>query len=104
MEKKFREIAEELSAKFEDVSIGKMMSSPGIKTGKKVFAFYWDKQMVFKLGKDFDHSKLGLKEITFLNPFKNKGPMKAWIVLGEESSEKWPEFALFALNYTRNEK
>jgi TfoX/Sxy family transcriptional regulator of competence genes len=104
MRKLFDKIADEVSVKFPDVSIGKMMSSPGIKMGKKVFAFYYDDNMVFKLGKNYDHSKLKLKEIRFLNPFKNKAPMTAWIVVDKEYSDQWETLTITALEYIRTEK
>ena len=50
----FRKIAEKLATENDSVSPGKMMSSPGIKCKNKVFAFYYNKQMVFRLGKEFD--------------------------------------------------
>lgn len=50
-QKYFQEISEKLTAENEHVTIGKMMSSPGIRYKNKVFAFYYKKIMVFRLGK-----------------------------------------------------
>ena len=54
----FNKIVEKLSKKHNFVSKGKMMSSPGIKYKTKVFAFYYNKEMVFRLGRDFIPKKL----------------------------------------------
>jgi len=77
----FRSRAQKLSEKHKEISVGKMMSSPGILFGKKVFAFYHNKNMIFKLGKEFDITEEGVKHYTHLSPFKNKAPMKAWYVV-----------------------
>lgn len=59
----------------------KMMHAPAIGFQKKVFAFYYQEAMVFKLGKDFDPGAEGIKNWDLLNPFKNKAPMKAWFII-----------------------
>jgi len=60
-EKLFQKIAQKLSGEKSIVHLGKMISSPGIKYKEKVFAFYYKKQMAFRLGKDFDPKFLRLK-------------------------------------------
>ena len=54
-------MAEKLSAEYKNVSTSKMMSSLGIRYRNKFFAFYYNKEMVFRLAKDAEPEKLGVK-------------------------------------------
>ncbi|MFC2103316.1 hypothetical protein ACFLSS_02690 [Bacteroidota bacterium] len=51
-EKLFYSISDKMIAENNDITIGKMMSSPGIKYKNKVFAFYYNNRMVFRLAKN----------------------------------------------------
>lgn len=93
----FRQIAEKLESENKDVFLGKMMSSPGIKYQNKVFAFYHDQEMIFKLGKDFEPESAGVKNYSFLSPFKNKPPMAGWFKISYADSDKWESLARKAL-------
>jgi hypothetical protein len=99
----FKNIAKKLAREHQDVSSGKMMSSPGIKYKNKVFAFYHNKEMIFKLGKQFDPESLGIKNYQLLNPFKNKSPMTGWFQIPFEYSEKWVKLARRALHLMADE-
>ena len=94
---KFEEIANKLSKEHKNVEKGKMMSAPGIKYGNKFFAFYYNREMVFRLGKDAEPQKLGVKEFKLLNPFKTKAPLKNWFVVPYSESRKWRKLALYAM-------
>ena len=77
---------------------GKMMSSPALKYKGKVFAFFWNEQMTFKLGKERDlEAEFGIGEYGFLSPFKNKPPMKGWYVIPNQFSDQWPTLTQEAL-------
>ena len=93
----FRDIALSLSSDNENVDEGKMMSSPGIRYKNKVFAFYHNKSMIFKLGKGFDIVTTGVNDYKFLNPFKDKPPMKAWFEISAHWVNKWSELAEIAM-------
>jgi hypothetical protein len=97
-ERLFKFIAEKFEAEIDNVNQGPMMSSPGIKYKDKVFAFYYKEKMVFKLGQDFDPRSQGIKNFSYLNPFKKKPPMKAWFEIPFTESNKWEELAYIALN------
>lgn len=103
-EEKFYTIVKLLEETNEDVHLGKMMSSPGLKVGKKVFTFYHKETMGFRLGKDFEPEKLGLKTARYLSPFKTKPPLKAWQIIDFEENEFWEELATLALDFTRRLK
>lgn len=88
----FQTITKRLSRQ-KGVKQGKMMSAPGITRNGKVFAFYWKKEMIFRLGKDFDATAFGLKEWHLLNPFKKRPPMAAWFCVPYSESRHWEELA-----------
>jgi len=79
------------------VAIGKMMSSQAVKSKGKVFVFFHQEKMTFKLGKDFDPEAYGLMDWEYLSPFKNKPPMQAWITIPYSQQEHWETLAALAL-------
>jgi len=96
-EKLFYAIGEKLSGENDDVSIGNMMSSPGIKYKNKVFAFYYKQQMVFKLGKEFDPPSIGINNFSLLSPFKTKPPLAGWFEIPVEYEKRWDELSRIAM-------
>ena len=99
----FDAIVERFSMAHENVSPGKMMSSPGLKYRNKVFAFYYEEAMTFKLGKGFEIEGLGINEFSYLSPFKNKPPMKAWFRIEISNSDRWDELTGLALGHIKKE-
>jgi len=77
---------------------GKMMSAPALKAKGKVFAFFHKEEMTFKLGKDFDPEAYGLLNWSYLSPFKNKPPMKAWFAVPFSQKETWKDLTQLALD------
>lgn len=98
-EKLFYSIGEKLSSENSNVTIGKMMSSPGIKYKDKVFVFYYKQQMVFKLGKEFDPPSIGIDNFSLLSPFKTKPPLAGWFEIPAEYEKRWEELSRMALQY-----
>ena len=96
----FESISQKLSSKFPEVSIGKMMSSPGLKFQDKVFAFYHNNSMGFRLGPTFEPNNFGLKEAKPLSPFKTKPPLKGWFVIDFYEHDSWELLAEKALDFT----
>ncbi|MBX2871564.1 MAG: hypothetical protein KTR30_05675 [Saprospiraceae bacterium] len=87
--------------KEDGVAIGKMMSAPAIKCKGKVFTFFHNEKMTFKLGKDFEPEEEGLQNCSFLSPFKNKPPMRAWVNVPFEEKDRWEDLARLALDKIR---
>ena len=84
---------------------GRMMSSPALKFGDKVFAFYSAKfGMGFRLGRDFDFSSLPTDEWSLLSPFKTKPPMRDWVVIPDLQSQTWLEVTRTALTLMRAQR
>lgn len=96
-EQRFRSIVDQLIHENSDITLGKMMSSPGIQYQDKVFAFYYAGKMVFKLGRDFQPEALGIRQYSLLAPFKTKPPMVDWFEIPATEQHRWEELARYAL-------
>ena len=99
----YNKIAKQLAETNPDVTLGKMMSSPGILYKSKNFAFFHEDSMTFKLGKEFDIESTGVKNWQWLQPFKNKAPMKGWYRIPLSESAHWPKLAELALAHITSE-
>lgn len=98
----FQSIVEEMTREYPEVSTGNMMSSPALTHKKKVFAFYYNHQMVFKLG---EHTVTHMEKYpgsSFLSPFKRKPPMKGWLVVPSDYAGAWKALAETAFENIRN--
>ncbi|HZD34854.1 MAG TPA: hypothetical protein VE130_06585 [Nitrososphaeraceae archaeon] len=93
----FLKIGEEMAAKYSSVSFGKMMSSPALRYKSRVFAFYHNNEMIFRLGREFSPKIFNLKKCFVLNPFKNKAPMYSWFQVPFVENKKWKKLAEYAL-------
>lgn len=97
----FYEYIRDKLCKNDGVAMGKMMSSPAVKYKGKVFTFFHNEQMTFKLGKDFEPEEQGLQGCSYLSPFKNKPPMRAWIIVPWSEKDQWENLAQLALEKIR---
>lgn len=100
----FDSILDKLASQNEGVVEGKMMSSRGIKYGKKVFAFFDNESMGFRMGPSFDPDEYGLMHVRPLSPFKTKPPLKGWYIVDEPESKFWEDLAGRALAFTQTLK
>ncbi len=86
----FEAIQNEMEAAYPGVAAGKMMRSPAITYRSKVFAFFHQNEMVFKLYLD---QYVGAR---FLQPFKYKKPMKGWLIVPGDFNHDWASLAICA--------
>ena len=93
----FNKIVGKLTRENKKVKLGKMMTAPALKYKDKVFAFYNQGLMVFKLGNEFDPASYNIKTFAFLSPFKNKPPVKGWYQIPATEKQKWETLAREAL-------
>ena len=93
----FQAIAATLSAAHPEVRAGRMMSSPALTLGGKVFAFFHRDEMAFRLGRDFDPGTFGVRRGAPLRPFKTKGPLLDWLQVPAEEAARWEALAREAL-------
>lgn len=99
----FMAIGDKLAKKFDGVAFGRMMSSPGLQYKKKIFAFYYNQEMTFRLGKGFELKPFGIDKYSLLSPFKNKPPLAAWFNISYENREQWEKLAELALDKLKAE-
>ena len=100
----FQTISSQFVERQPDVEHGNMMRAPGLKCRDKVFAFFHNDYMCFRLGKGFDAEAYGIQNVRWLSPFKKKPPMKAWFIVEADESHLWEGLAHEALVFTRSLK
>ena len=97
----FRSIAALLASENSAITLGKMMSSPALHYQGKVFAFYYGKKMVFRLGRDFQPELFNIQHYSLLAPFKTKPPMADWFEIPSTDQHRWEELSRYALQLLR---
>jgi hypothetical protein len=102
-EQQFLAIAAQLAAESQEITTGKMMSSPGIRYRNKVLAFFYRETMVFKLGRAFDPGSYGLHDYQLLSPYKTRPPLRDWFEVSATHSDRWEALARLALQRMREE-
>lgn len=100
----FDGIVQMLTQQYPQVKIGKMMSSAALKVNDKVFTFYHEGSMGFRLGANFDTQKFEVLTAKPLSPFKTKPPLKGWYMVFETESNQWEILAQMALEFTQTLK
>ncbi len=93
----FRSIAALLASENSAITLGKMMSSPALHYQGKVFAFYYGKKMVFRLGRDFQPESFNIQHYRVLAPFKTKPPMVDWFEIPSADQHRWEDLSRYAL-------
>lgn len=96
-EQRFRSIAAQLARENSAITLGKMMSSPALQYQGKVFAFYYGKQMIFRLGRAFQPEAFHIQQYQVLAPFKTKPPMVDWFEIPFAEQHRWEDLARYAL-------
>lgn len=89
----FEQIQNELETSYQGVASGNMMRSPAITYRSKVFAFFHQDEMGFKLGEKAPEFIKMYPGSRYLNPFKNRPPMKGWLVVPAEYQKEWKVLA-----------
>jgi hypothetical protein len=99
---RYEEIADDLAAQNDDVTLGRMMGMPAIKrAGKMIGGFSRDQgAMVFKLPEEAARTAaLQLEGAHLFDPSggKRAAPMKDWVVAPAAHADRWPDLAETAL-------
>ena len=85
----------------QDVTLGKMMTSPALKYRNEVFLFFHNESMTFKLYDPKELEPFGIKEFTFLSPFKSKPPLKNWLIISPDYADQWESLSDHTLEIAR---
>ena len=96
-QQQFHAIADKLAAESQAITVGKMMSSPGIRYQNKVFAFFYKGGMVFRFGRGFDPATVGIHDYQLLSPFKTRPPLLDWFEISSTHMQQWEALARVAL-------
>jgi hypothetical protein len=94
---RYEEIADDLAAQNDDVTLGQMMGMPAIKrAGKMIGGFArGEGAMVFKLPEEAARmAALQLEEAHLFDPSGGKrAPMQEWVVVPATHADRWPDLA-----------
>jgi len=95
---RYDEIADDLLAQNDDVSLGQMMGMPCIKKASKMIGGFSRGAMVFKLTDTGAREEaLALDGAHLFDPSGEGKPFRAWVVVPAAHAERWPALAEQAL-------
>jgi hypothetical protein len=94
---RYEEIADDLAAQNDDVTLGQMMGMPAIKRGGKMIGGFSEREdaFVFKLSDASAREKaLALEGAHLFDPSGGRrAPMKEWVVVPVKHAARWPALA-----------
>ena len=94
---RYDELADDLAAQNDDVTLGKMFGMPCVKRGGKAIAGFWQESVVFKLPDAVARERaLALEGSELFDPMGGR-PMKEWVVVPASHADEWPGLADEAL-------
>ncbi|MBK9582520.1 MAG: hypothetical protein IPO48_11630 [Saprospiraceae bacterium] len=79
-----------------------MFGKPCFKINGKAFICFFQNEMVFKLTDDTHSKALSLDGSQLFDPSGKNRPMKEWVQISADFSDKWKEFANEAMKYVNN--
>lgn len=88
-----------LGQKLKGTEQSQMFRKPCFKINGKAFICFFQNAMVFKLTGDAHKDALSLKASQLFDPPGKKHPMKEWVQVTFNNSDKWEKFAKSALKY-----
>ena len=94
---RYDELADDLAARNDDVTLGKMFGMPCVKRGGKAIAGFWQESVVFKLPDAVARERaLALEGSELFDPMGGR-PMKEWVVVPATHADEWHRLAEDAL-------
>lgn len=88
-----------IGQKLKDAEQSQLFGKPCFKIHGKAFVCFFKNEMVFKLTGDAYKDALSLDGSQLFDPSGKKRPMKEWVQVPADYSDKWKKFAKEALNY-----
>jgi len=86
----------------EHAKSGQFFGNPCYKIRSKIFICFSGGGMVFKLGGSIRSMALDLPGGQIFRPFGKHNPMREWIWVPYERSDKWPTLAIAAKKYVED--
>lgn len=96
-----QELYEQIGNSLKDSEKSQMFGKPCFKVNKKAFICFFQNEMVFKLRGETHHNVLSLDGSQLFDPSGKKRPMKEWVQVPSDYSDKWVEFANQAMEYVK---
>lgn len=78
-----------------------MFGKPCFKINGKAFICFFEKSMVFKLEGDDHKDALAFDGSELFDPSKKKRPMKEWVQVPFDYSDKWKKLTMSAHDYVK---
>lgn len=88
-----------IGKKLKDAEQSQMFGKPCFKINGKAFICFFKNEMVFKLTGDIHKDALSLDGSQLFDPSGKKRPMKEWVQVSADYSDKWNKYAKEALKY-----
>src|SRR6185369_5996564 len=88
-----------IGQKLKDAEQSQMFGKPCFKINGKAFICFFQNEMVFKLTGDIRSEALELDGSQLFDPSGKKRPMKEWVQVPFDYSDKWKKFAKEAMKY-----
>lgn len=103
LQARYDELADDLAARHDDVTLGQMMGMPAIKQGGKMIGGFSRDEgaIVFKLPDAGARDEaLALDGAHLFDPSGGRrAPMKEWVVVPSAYAGRWAEFAAMAIRH-----
>lgn len=91
----------EIGLKTKDAVQSQMFGKPCFKANGKAFICFFERCMVFKLNGDNHKEALSLDGSELFDPSGKKRPMKEWVQVPFEYSDKWEKYAKASFDYVK---
>lgn len=89
----------EIGQGLENAVQSQMFGKPCFKINGKAFTCFFQNEMVFKLTGEAHQEALGLDGSQMFDPSGRNRPMKEWVQVPADYSDKWAGFATEAVDY-----
>jgi hypothetical protein len=89
----------EIGHKIKEAEESQLFGKPCFKINGKAFICFFQNEMVFKLKGDMHKEALSLDGSQLFDPSGKKRPMKEWVQVPFDYSDKWKKFAKAAFDY-----
>ncbi|MEO6301591.1 MAG: hypothetical protein ABIP51_00335 [Bacteroidia bacterium] len=91
----------EIGQKMQSAEQSQMFGKPCFKINGKAFICFFKNEMVFKLTGDDHKNALSLEGAQLFDPSGKKRPMKEWVQVPFDYSDKWEKIAKASLVYVK---
>lgn len=92
----------EIGKTIKEAEQSQMFGKPCFKVNGKAFVSFFENEMVFKLSGETHKEALSLDGSQLFDPSGKKRPMKEWVQVSADHSDKWKIFAKAAFKYVKS--